>query len=95
MCDVIQIHIFTGYVFGKTVNIRPSNEQDLLIMLHWFQTEAEVKKWGGPSIHFPLNLEQLKKDIEWESADSYSFVDETNQFVGFSQVFNKFGCKHQ
>ncbi len=42
------------------MKIRPANEQDLAELSGWFLTESEAKNWGGPSIHFPLSLEQLK-----------------------------------
>jgi ribosomal protein S18 acetylase RimI-like enzyme len=76
------------------VIIRPANEQDLAELSGWFLTESEAKNWGGPSIHFPMSLEQLKIDIEWDVAQSYALVDEGGSLLGFSQVFDKFGCKH-
>jgi len=76
------------------VKIRPANEHDLAELSGWFLTESEAKNWGGPSIHFPLSLEQLKIDIEWDVAQSYALVDEGGSLLGFAQVFNKFGCKH-
>ena len=76
------------------MKIRPANEQDLAELSGWFLTEAETKNWGGPSIHFPLSLEQLKIDIEWDVAQSYALVDEGGNLLGFAQAFNKFGCKH-
>ncbi len=54
--------------------IRPANEQDLAELSGWFLTESEAKNWGGPSIHFPLSLEQLKTDIEWDIAQIRSIV---------------------
>ena len=76
------------------MKIRLANEQDLLELSGWFLTESEAKNWGGPSIHFPLSLEQLKIDIEWNVAHSYALVEKSGDLLGFAQVFNKFGCKH-
>ncbi len=76
------------------MKIRPANEQDLLELSGWFLTESEAQNWGGPSIHFPLNLEQLKIDIEWDVAQSYALVDKDDDLLGFVQAFNKFGGKH-
>ena len=76
------------------MKIRPANEQDLAELSGWFLTESEAKNWGGPSIHFPLSLEQLKIDIEWDVAQSFALVDEGGSLLGFAQVFDKFGCKH-
>jgi len=76
------------------VKFRPANEEDLAELSGWFLTESEARNWGGPSIHFPLSLEQLKIDIEWDFADSYALVDERGNLLGFAQAFNKFGYKH-
>lgn len=76
------------------MKIRLANEQDLEELIDWFLTETDAKKWGGPSIHFPLNLEQLKNDIEWDVADSFSLIGEDGNLLGFAQTFNKFGYKH-
>jgi len=76
------------------VKIRPANERDLAELSGWFLTESEAKNWGGPSIHFPLSLEQLKIDIEWDVAQSYALVDKGDNLLGFAQAFNKFGYKH-
>ncbi len=76
------------------MKIRPANEQDLLELSGWFLSESEANNWGGPSIHFPLSLEQLKIDIEWNVAHSYALVEKNGDLLGFAQVFNKFGCKH-
>jgi len=76
------------------VKIRPAKEQDLPKLSGWFLTESEAKNWGGPSIHFPLSLEQLKIDIEWDVAQSYALVDKGDNLLGFAQAFNKFGYKH-
>ena len=76
------------------MKIRQSNEEDLQTILHWFKTEAEAKKWAGPSIHFPIGIKQLKIDIEWDIVDSYSLIDENGFILGFCQVADRFGCKH-
>ncbi|WP_445777010.1 GNAT family N-acetyltransferase [Shewanella sp.] len=76
------------------MNVRNANDEDLLKLLSWFSTESEVKNWGGPLIHFPLTLNQLKIDIEWSVASSYAFVGQNSDLIGFAQVFNKYGFRH-
>jgi ribosomal protein S18 acetylase RimI-like enzyme len=76
------------------MKIRLANEDDLLELFGWFLTESEAKNWGGPSIHFPLRLEQLKIDIEWNVAHSCALVEKSGDLLGFAQAFNKFGYKH-
>ncbi len=58
------------------MKLRPANEKDLERILTWFQSKAETQKWGGPSMHFPIDLKQFKIDLDWEVADSYSLVNE-------------------
>lgn len=72
------------------MKIRPAYEQDLVELTSWFLTEKEAKNWGGPSIHFPIRLKQLKIDIEWDIADSYALIEEDGKLIGFGQAFNKF-----
>lgn len=76
------------------MRIRSATEQDLAELSGWFETESDVKNWGGPAVHFPLGLEQLKIDIAWDTADSYSLVDESRNLLGFGQAFFKYGCRH-
>ena len=76
------------------MKFRPANEEDLAELSGWFLTESEARNWGGPPIHFPLSLEQLKIDIEWDVADSYALIDKDGNLLGFAQAFNKFGYKH-
>jgi len=76
------------------MDVRRANDKDLLELLSWFHTEAEVKNWGGPFIHFPLTIKQLKIDIEWSIASSYAFLGEDSELIGFAQVFNKYGFRH-
>ncbi|MFT6925223.1 MAG: ribosomal protein S18 acetylase RimI-like enzyme [Psychromonas sp.] len=76
------------------MKIRPATEQDLLIISGWLLSEFDAKNWGGPAIHFPLHLAQLKIDIQWHVARAYVVVDKKGGLIGFAQVFNKFNCKH-
>ncbi len=77
-----------------SMRIEKATIENLNVICSWFKTEAEVKLWGGPSLTFPLELEKVKKTIEWYDSNSYSFFNEKNFLIGFAQVFDKFGCKH-
>ncbi len=76
------------------MRIKKATIEDLNVVCSWFKTEADVKLWGGPSLTFPLELEEVKKTIKWSDSSSYSFFDEKNCLIGFAQIFDKFGCKH-
>lgn len=76
------------------MKLRPATEQDLLELTTWFSNETDVKTWAGPSIRFPFKLKQLKSDLQWDVAKSFSLVDKNENLLGFAQAFNRFGCNH-
>ena len=76
------------------MKIRLSTEEDLKEIIQWFPTLIEARKWGGPSVKFPINLIQLKIDLDWESGGSYCLVDENDKLIGFCHVYDRFGFKH-
>ena len=76
------------------MKLKLATEKDLVEVSGWFSSESEVRVWGGPSMHYPLTLEQLKIDIDWEVAKTYSLVDSLDNLLGFAQVRNRFGYFH-
>ncbi len=76
------------------MRIEKATTEDLNIICSWFKTETDVRLWGGLSLTFPLEIEKVKKTIEWSDGSSYSFFDKKNCLIGFAQVFDKFGCNH-
>ena len=53
-----------------------STEDDLREIMQWFDTSESAISWGGPRIRFPLSVEKLKEDINWNEMTSYSFYSE-------------------
>jgi ribosomal protein S18 acetylase RimI-like enzyme len=76
------------------MQIRTATEEDLLALAGWFRSEHEARQWGGPAMHFPLDLAQLRADIQWDTARSYALVDEDGRLAGFAQILNRFGRRH-
>lgn len=76
------------------MKIKQATEKDLSVISGWFSNKTEARNWGGPLIPFPLDLEELKIAISWHEANSYTFLNELDQVIGFAQVFHKFGYKH-
>lgn len=74
--------------------IKLATEKDLIQVFAWIPSETEAKKWGGPLIPFPLDLENLKIAISWKHENSYAFINEMGILIGFAQVLNKYGYKH-
>lgn len=75
------------------MELKLSQPDDLLTLSSWFDTESDVRDWGGPLIRFPIILEQLKADIKWENATSFSLVN-SEELLGFVQIFDRYGCHH-
>ncbi len=75
------------------VKLRAAVESDLDILTCWFNSAGEARSWGGPRIRYPFEKQQLKEDIRWEDAQSFTLEDE-QQLLGFAQVFERFGCRH-
>ncbi len=73
--------------------LRKAEEKDLWELATWFGSELEAIFWGGPHIRFPIQVEQLKKDIAWDKAVSYSLAD-NKELIGFAQIFDRFGFNH-
>lgn len=76
------------------MKVKQATKEDLSVISSWFSNKTEAINWGGPSIPFPLDLEELKIAISWDEADSYAFINEFDHVIGFAQVFYKFGYKH-
>ena len=75
------------------MKLRKSEEEDLTILATWFNSQQEAIRWGGPKIRFPIDVKQLKEDLQWGFARSFSLVN-GNEFLGFAQMFDRFGCNH-
>ncbi len=75
------------------MKLRKSEEIDLATLSTWFKSQHEAIRWGGPKIRYPIEFTQLKEDLQWGTARSYSLVD-GNELLGFAQLFDRFGCNH-
>ena len=75
------------------MEFRLSRNSDLETLSSWFDNETDARYWGGPSIRFPINIANLKNDIQWSENQSYSLI-ENGSLVGFAQIANRFDCNH-
>lgn len=78
---------------NKNMKLRKSEEKDLTTLSTWFNSQYEATQWGGPMIRYPIDIIQLKEDLQWGTARSYSLVDK-DELLGFAQVFDRFGFNH-
>ena len=75
------------------MEFRSAKNSDILKLTSWFHTKKEAQNWGGPLIAFPIELEQLKKDISFDIHASFALL-EKEELLGFIQVFDKYEYKH-
>ncbi len=75
------------------MEFRSAQNSDILKLSAWFHTKKEAQNWGGPLIRFPIELEQLKKDISFDIHASFALIN-NDELLGFIQVFDKYDYKH-
>lgn len=54
----------------------------------WIKTSKDCVLWSGPSLSFPIDLDNLPEVIGGEGIESYVLYDE-DDLVGFGQLVNK------
>jgi len=70
------------------MNPRPATREDLKTVITWIGDEAACRTWAGPVVRFPLNSKDLAHDIEFESANSHSLVEDEG-LIAFGQLIRK------
>lgn len=68
------------------MDLRPATLDDLQALSAWIPDAAACNAWGGAKVHFPFTTETLREDIQFDSFDTYSFVDDDGELVGLGQV---------
>lgn len=63
-------------------------------MLNWFKSEDEIADWSGVRTSFPEDLETFKELLNLESSNSYVFLSDEYELLGFGQFYPKFGKCH-
>ncbi len=66
---------------------------DLETVLAWFQSEAELRSWGGPQLQFPMDLNNLDTDLDLAHWSSYA-MKHAGTLVGFGQYCDRFSRCH-
>ncbi len=58
------------------MNFRPAIKADLKTVMTWIPDAESCLVWAGPKVRFPLELEQLYQNIEFEKTLTYSLYDD-------------------
>jgi ribosomal protein S18 acetylase RimI-like enzyme len=70
------------------MNLRKAKITDLKTIISWIPNELTCRSWAGPNIRFPLNIENLSKDIEFSDNNSYCLIY-NESIVAFGQLLAK------
>ena len=53
----------------------------------WFDDEASIRAWGGPSFRFPCSEASFLEDMGWDTLDAFSLLTEDDELAGFGQLY--------
>ena len=67
------------------MHLRKAQKADLTTIISWIPDELTCKRWAGPKVRFPLNIENLSKDIAFSDNNAYCLTV-TKSIVAFGQL---------
>jgi ribosomal-protein-alanine N-acetyltransferase len=70
------------------MNLRKANKADLKTVISWIPDEILCKRWAGPKVRFPLNVENLLEDIAFADKNAYCLKSKRS-IVAFGQLLVK------
>ena len=70
------------------MHLQKARKVDLKTVISWIPDELACRRWAGPKVRFPLNLETLLKDIAFSTDNAYCLKHE-GSVVAFGQVLAK------
>ncbi len=76
------------------MEILKTKYSEIDILKKWFNDKESCYFWCGPGLRFPYTHDSFLEDIRWEKMPSYSLHDDSGQFAGFGQYFEKAGRCH-
>ncbi len=70
------------------MQLRKAKKADLKTVISWIPDEIICKRWAGPKVRFPLNIENLLEDIAFADNNAYCLKFKQS-IVGFGQLLVK------
>jgi [ribosomal protein S18]-alanine N-acetyltransferase len=64
----------------------PASLETLRMVLAWIETPDQLKRWGGPALTFPPQVNRTWQEMEATCENTFSLLDPENQVVGFGQT---------
>ncbi len=75
------------------IQLVPCNNQDLVGVFRWFNSEKSVFYWGGPGVSYPLQIKRFKTESKFEKSHSY-VLKQGRQLLAFGQIYNRLDHCH-
>ena len=72
-------------IMGAIMNFRPAVKADLSAVIKWIPDAESCDTWAGPKVRFPLEPEQLYRDIEFEKILTYS-LEKAGKLLALGQL---------
>ena len=75
------------------MKLRKADTQDLARVASWFHSQAEATNWGGPRVSYPIELDNLVREIDWAGSEAH-VLEDNGELLGFIQVMDNDGFNH-
>lgn len=76
---------------SQDYRLEPATEADLGALMGWFETERDVKIWGGPEFRYPCTRETFLHDTRWKEMATFALREPSGEMVGFGQLYDRIG----
>ena len=83
-----------GTLHRDNWTLREATASDIEELMQWFPEEDDVVVWGGPKFRYPFTRESFFEDIHWRKMATFCLHDESDDYVGFGQLYNRNGRIH-
>ena len=67
------------------MNFRSAAKTDLMTVMSWIPDAESCQVWAGPRVRFPLEIEQLLRDLEFDRTRCYVLTD-NDHLLAFGQI---------
>ncbi|WP_222422675.1 GNAT family N-acetyltransferase [Rheinheimera sediminis] len=63
-------------------------------LMKWFSCEQELKDWTGPNFRYPYDLASFSADLNLDSLNAFSLVDDKSNLLAFGQYYLRLNRCH-
>lgn len=69
--------------------LRRAREDDLPVLMTWFQSADNIRIWSGPGFRFPFDAATFRADAHFDDMDSFVLDDADGVSCGFGQIYDR------